>query len=81
MYLEHVIQEAAVRSEIVNNEQQVLQEFKESFNVNEMFKEVYENVGSFIVSDDMLKTYNNIKDYSKNKTLAYLTIKAKELAA
>lgn len=80
MYLEYLVQEESVRSEIVKNEDIVLKEFKESFDINEMSEEIIENLNSFIVPNDMVGTYNKIKEYSKNKTLAYLTIKSKELA-
>jgi hypothetical protein len=80
MYLQYLIQEAAVREEIVNNEANLLQEFKGSFSIDGLYDEIDENLGSFIVSDNLIESYNKIKEYSKTQALMYLTSKSKQLA-
>lgn len=80
MYLNYLINESAVINEIEENESNILEEFKKSFSTDLIYNTVYENLNNLIVKDNMVETYESIKEFSKNYTLNYLITTSKQLA-
>ena len=80
MYLEYLINESSVLDEIETNEPNVLAEFRKSFSINSIYKQVYENINDLIVKDNIVETFNSIKEFSKNYTLNYLINTSKQLS-
>lgn len=80
MYLQYLINESAVREEIESNEANILKTFKDTFSINKVYDQVEENLGSLLVQDEVVQTYNNIKAFSKTHTLNYLVSTSKQLA-
>lgn len=79
MYLQYLIQENAIRSEIESNETLLFKTFQETFSESKMYDEIIENLDCLIIKDDISKTYDNIKTHSKNYALMYLTSQAKSI--
>lgn len=80
MFLEYLLNENVVQHEISQNENAVLEEFKKTFSVNSIYNKVYENLNDFIVKDNIVETFNSIKEFSKNYTLNYLVNTSKQLS-
>ena len=80
MFLEYLINEDAVKEEIQTNENLVLEEFRKTFSMNSIYSKVYENLNDFIVKDNIVETFNSIKEFSKNYTLNYLVNTSKQLS-
>lgn len=80
MFLEYLINEDAVKEEIQTNENLVLEEFRKTFSMNSIYSKVYENLNDFIVKDNIVETFNTIKEFSKNYTLNYLVNTSKQLS-
>lgn len=80
MYLEYLINESTVIDDIESNEAYVLAEFKESFSLDFIYSKIVENLNSFIAKDDIVETYNFIKEFSKNYTLDYLINTSRKLS-
>lgn len=80
MYLEYLINESSVVDEIENNEANVMAEFRKTFSMNSIYSKVYENLNDFIVKDNIVETFNSIKEFSKNYTLNYLVNTSKQLS-
>ena len=72
MYLEYLINESAVQEEIKNNEETILNKFKETFSIDNIYEEVSNNLNALIEKDNISKTYENIVNFSKTYTLDYL---------
>lgn len=71
MYLNYLISESAVVEEIETNEKKVFDTFSESFSLDNIYKDVTNQLAS-LAEDDVLKTYDNIKAFSQAYTLDYL---------
>lgn len=80
MYLQYLINESAVREEIENNESKILETFRDTFSINKVYDQVNEQLGSLLIQDDVVQTYENIKEFSKNHTLNYLVSTSKQLS-
>jgi hypothetical protein len=71
MYLNYLISESAVREEIETNEKKVFDTFMESFSLDNIYKDVTNQLAS-LTEDDVVKTYDNIKAFSQAYTVDYL---------
>lgn len=80
MYLQYLIQEQVIRNEISNISDSVLENFQSTFSTDMIYSYIMENLGNFIQSNDMIESYNSIKNYARQYTIAYLNVKAKELS-
>jgi hexokinase len=80
MYLIKLVNESAVREEIESNEKFITAEFKNTFSFDTIYDKISENLEHFVDESDVLKTYENVKDYSTNYTLGYLINTSKEIA-
>lgn len=77
MYLNYLINESAVREEIETNEKKVFDTFTESFSLDNIYKDVTNQLAS-LAEDDIVKTYDNIKAFSQAYTVDYLVNTSKK---
>lgn len=80
MYLQYLIQEDAIRLEIESAEPMIFDNFSKSFSESKIYDDIVENLDCLIVKDDISKTYDIIKQHSKNYALMYLTSQSKLIA-
>lgn len=80
MFLEYLLNEDVVKNEIAQNENVILEEFRKSFSIDSIYTKVYENLNDFIIKDNVVDTFNSIKEFSKNYTLNYLVNTSKQLS-
>ena len=70
--LTSVLKDREIQNYIQENEDSSFEYLKNSFNLENMYNYVVENVGYFVVENDSNSSYENIKNFSKNYMISIL---------
>ena len=79
-YVSYILEQDSVKQALEDQKSSMLEIFKDSFSVKNVYKEVNENLTYLINKDDVAATYSNIREFAQNLTLSYLNNKTKEIA-